>query len=278
MKNNGSRLWSVAVLAGGLFAVAAVAGCYTRLTTPKEAFNYLRGGQVIGSAVAKAILAPDYNAYMRSRGFDDPGERYQLRPGTRIHIKVYGHDIAETLNIRPDGIIDLPLIGDVRAEGKTIAALKEEISTRFSAFFVEPPQVILNTEVSEFGNEVQAGKVSVINPTGNQGVVNLTGDERLSQVLSAANALHTKSEWNEVAIIREGTAVKERYLIICDIEKLVRSGDLDQDVRMRNGDIVFIPFERNTLLEEFWATFEVLGQLTSNAETMTRYIDYVEGF
>ena len=130
------------------------------------------------------------------------------------------------------------------------------------------------------GSDVVGAMPGGETPTGAQGVVNLTGDEMLSEVLAEVGALHPKSEWNEVAIIRRGRgdATSERYLIIADIEKLIRYGDLEQDVAMRNGDVVFIPFEKNTLLEELFASVRVLGTLAQDANTVTSYIDFVEGF
>jgi polysaccharide export outer membrane protein len=254
------------------------AGCYTRLTTPKEAINYLSpGGEPVGPF---AIKAPDYNAFLRDQ--EEQGNlsesEYRLIPGTRVQIEVYGHGIEATVNIRPDGIIDLPLVGDVQAEGRTISQLKSEVSDRFKEFFVDPPQIILNTDVTENQDEVKAGDVSVINPTGRSGVVNLTGDEFLSQILADVRAFHPKAEWNEIAVIRRGRAIEERYVIVCDMEKLLRQADFDQDVKMRNGDIVFVPHEKNTILEEIVASFGVLSDFVSDADSITSYIERVEGY
>ncbi len=269
-----------AILAGAIAAIAAP-GCYTRLTTPKEAINYrFADGSVIQSQVARAILAPEYNRALDLLTADGKPEdaAYRLQPGTRIRVEVWGHGIQSTVNIRPDGFIDLPLIGDVAAEGRIIADLKKEISDRYKEFYIDPPQIVLNTDVTQEQDVVRAGEVSVINPSGRQGVVTLTGDEYLSQVLAQINALHPKSEWNEIAVIRRARTTNERYIVIADLEELLRSGDLAQDVKMRNGDIVFIPTEKNTLLEEFFATFAVTAGLISDADTITAYIERVEGY
>lgn len=272
----GSRytLWPTWVLA--CVSLASI-GCYTRLTTPKESFPYTDpNGQLIPSSVATAILAPAYNHVLMQKGVTS--FEYLLQPGTRVSVEVYGQGIAKTVNIRPDGKLDLPLIGDVVAAGRTISQLKEEVSTRYAEFFLAAPQILLNTETTDLADNVLGGDVSVINPTGRQGVVNLTGDERLSQVLASIGALHPKSEWNEIAVVREGRQTKERYLIVCDVERLVRYGDLDQDILMRNGDLVFVPFEKNTLLEEFFATFGVLSNLAEDLDTITRYVERLEGY
>lgn len=273
----GRRRSSSPMLLVGCLALLLVNGCYTRLTNPKETLVYTSpDGQLLKSSHATAIRAPAYNKVLKDKGIHS--FEYLLQAGTRITVDVYGHSITQTVNIRPDGKVDLPLVGDMDAAGKTIRDFKNDVSTAYAEFFVDAPQIILNTETTQLGDTVQGGDVSIINPTGPQGVVNLTGDERLSQVLASVSALHPKSEWNEIAIIREGRKVKERYLIICDIEQLVRYGDLDQDILMRNGDVVFVPYEKNTLLEELFATIGVLGQLSGDAATVTDYIERIEGY
>ncbi len=261
-----------------LFVCLAPAGCYTRLTTPKEAINYLAPD---GSPLSTfAVLAPAYNAYLKQKeaeGTPTAGA-YRLQPGTRIRVEVWGHGIASTLNIRPDGVVDLPLIGDVKAEGKTIAELKSEIAQRYQEFYVTAPQIILNTEVSELQDVVRAGDVSVLSATGASGVVNLTGDEYLSQVIAEVRGIRETAEWNEIAVIRKGLGTDERFVIVSDIERLLRNGEFEQDVRMRNGDIVFIPNEKNTLLQEIFASIGVFADLVSDANTITDYVDRVEAY
>ncbi|MEM7261175.1 MAG: polysaccharide biosynthesis/export family protein [Planctomycetota bacterium] len=262
-----------------LSLLAVLPGCYTRITNAKEALFYTNpDGTLPGSKSATMIFAHDYNAYLRSKEIDGAGP-YLIQPGTLISLEVYGHDIQETLTIRPDGVVDLPLVGEVQAAARTIKEFKEDISQKYATFFVDPPQVIVNTQVTDQDPRVRAGEVSIINPTGDQAVVNLTGDEYLTQALAGASALHPKSEWNQIVIIRRGLKERnERFLIVCDLEKLLRYGDLEQDIRLRNGDIVFVPHEKNTLAEEIYLTFRVLAELSGNFNAITSYIERIEGY
>ena len=174
--------------------------------------------------------------------------------------------------------MDLPLIGDVQAVDRTVFAFKSDISEQYRQYFVDPPQVIVNTETTEFGDRVQGGEVAVINPTGRQGVMTLTGDDRLSRVLARTEALQDKSEWEQIAVIRTGKATGDRYVIVCDIRRLVFFGDGDQDIQMRNGDIVFVPYEVDTWLEEFVETFSVMGFVAGDFQSITDFISTVEGY
>jgi protein involved in polysaccharide export with SLBB domain len=267
--------------AGAALLLLAPTGCWTRLTTPKESFLYEIGG------TAPIILAPQYQEELLKIEAKLGPQQYRMVVGTRITIEVYGHGVKEAVNIRPDGMIDLPLIGDVMAEGKSIPELKKEIAGLYKPFFQQEPQVILNTDRdSDLGGPgVRAGDVSVINPRGalgfgisGGGVVNITGDERLSQILAQVAGLSTEAEWRQIAVIRQRRDHKESVIILCDMERVIKYGDLRQDILMRNGDVVFIPIERHTVIQEIWATFSLVAQITGNANAVTDYVERIERY
>ena len=47
---------------------------------------------------------------------------------------------------------------------------------------------------------------------------------------------------------------------------------------MRNGDIVFVPHEQNTLLEEIFDTFSILAGHLRHHETIIDYIERLEAY
>ncbi len=264
-----------------MLLLLAPLGCWSRLTTPKESFLYQIGG------AAPVTTAPEYQEQLEKIEAKLGPVEYRMVVGTRITVEVYSHDIREVVNVRPDGMVDLPLIGDVKAEGKTIPELKKEIAALYKPYFQQEPQIIVNTDRdSDLGGpSVRAGDVSVINPQSNTGylgtgnhVVNITGDEHLSQILAATNSLNTRTEWRQIAVIRQRRDHKESIIILCDMERLLKFGDLSQDILMRNGDIVFIPIERNTLIQEIWATFSLVAQITGDANSITDYIERIERY
>jgi polysaccharide biosynthesis/export protein len=269
-----------------VFCLLVPVGCWTRLTTPKESFLYKSDEEEKEGQKAPVLTAPQYQAILKKIEEKDGPEQYRMVIGTRVNLEVYGHQIKESLNIRPDGIVDLPLIGDVKAEGKTIPELKKEISTLYKPFFQQEPQIILNTdrESDLIGLGGRAGEVAVINPKAGSGSgttsgrLTINGDEHLSQVLASVNGLTTEAEWRQIAVIRKSRDKKNSVIILCDMERFIKFGDLQQDVHMRNGDVVFIPVERHTAIQEIWATLGMVAVLTGNANTITDYIERLERY
>ena len=67
---------------------------------------------------------------------------YLIGPEDVVEVIVWKNgDLSRVVNVRPDGKISLPLIGDVQAAGYTATRLKEEIAERLNAYYKEPPQV-----------------------------------------------------------------------------------------------------------------------------------------
>ena len=275
-----------AILLLVLTLAPSLTGCWTRLTTPKESFLYQtpQGEAPETAAVARVFTAPQYQTELEKIEAKLGPQSYRMVVGTQVAVEVYGHGIKESLNIRPDGMIDLPLVGDVMAEGKTIPEFKKEVAGLYRPFYQQEPQIIINTQREHdlIGPGVRAGDVSVIGSQGStlggSGVVNITGDEHLSQILASSNGLNRDAEWRQVAIIRRSRDQKESAIIICDMERLIKNGDTRQDILMRNGDIVFVPVERHTLIQEIWLTLGLVAQLTGNVNTITDYVERVERY
>ena len=53
--------------------------------------------------------------------------------------------------VLPDGVISFPLLGLLKAEGKTVAQLKAEIEEKISQYVTEP---VLNVEVKQVNSMI----------------------------------------------------------------------------------------------------------------------------
>ncbi|UZE51950.1 polysaccharide export protein [Rhodopseudomonas sp. P2A-2r] len=72
---------------------------------------------------------------------------YKLDTGDRLRIVVYGQEgLTNTYAIDASGVIAMPLIGPVKARGKTAAGLATEISGRLRNGFIREPSVAVEIE------------------------------------------------------------------------------------------------------------------------------------
>jgi polysaccharide biosynthesis/export protein len=74
---------------------------------------------------------------------------YELDTGDKIRVTVYNEAaLSGEFNVKPDGTVSLPLIGNIQARGKTIEAVAKAAEARFGDGFLRSPQVA--AEVVEF--------------------------------------------------------------------------------------------------------------------------------
>jgi polysaccharide biosynthesis/export protein len=72
---------------------------------------------------------------------------YKLVVGDKLRVEVYRDEhMTQSLQIRPDGKITLPLVGDVVAAGKTPAALRDSLTTSLKEFITSPVVTVIVVE------------------------------------------------------------------------------------------------------------------------------------
>jgi len=75
---------------------------------------------------------------------DDEAAAYRLGVGDEVHIAVFGEDnLSGDYRIAPDGNISLPLAGNVKAAGLTIAGLQVSVADTLKKGFVLEPRVTI---------------------------------------------------------------------------------------------------------------------------------------
>lgn len=69
---------------------------------------------------------------------DPRGKEFQIGPLDQLQVTVWkNRDMSADVTVRPDGIITLPLIGDVKAAGRTPSELQKDIAKRLSDYLRE---------------------------------------------------------------------------------------------------------------------------------------------
>jgi polysaccharide export outer membrane protein len=124
------------------------------------------------------------------RAAPDEALPYSLGPGDKVFIHVADAEEFHTFGQRPtvidpDGDINLPLTGRIRAGGRTIKELETELTARLKRYLQEPKVTV---SIAEF----QSRPVSVFGAVDRPGVIQLQGPKTLWEAISLAGGL--KSE------------------------------------------------------------------------------------
>ena len=131
--------------------------------------------------------------------------------------------------VDPSGNVYVPLIGNVRAQGRTLDELRRELIKRFSAY-IKDPQIEVNVVAYRSQRVFVAGEVAT------PGVVPIT-DQPLTLVdaLSQVGGPTEEADFYDVRLTRNDTRVR------LNIDRLYFDGDTSINVLLQDGDVISVP-------------------------------------
>jgi len=135
--------------------------------------------------------------------------------------------------VRPDGKLALRLLGEVEVAGLTTQEIAEKLKAQLSRYYIEPEVVV---EISDYRSQ----NYYVFGEVGNPGARPFTGRDTLLDAL--ARARPTFLAWrSQIRVVRPGPNDDSRKTIVIDLDKMVRSGETDQNILLQPGDIIEVP-------------------------------------
>jgi|SRR5579859_35944 len=156
---------------------------------------------------------------------------YELGGGDIIQIDLVGRtDFGSHARISNDGTILLPLIGVVKASGRTVSELADQIRQALikGQFYSDP---VVRVEVVGISSRY----ATILGAVGNPGLMPLDRNYRLSEILARIGG-RTGGGADFVLLTHAAGGPTERY----SIAKLA-SASGDQDPIVQSGDKIFIP-------------------------------------
>src|SRR5690606_15537668 len=105
-------------------------------------------------------------------------------------------DFNREVRVNSSGMISLPLIGAVRAGGRTVQELEQEIATRLSEEYLQSPQV------SVFVKEFTSQRVTVEGAVNKPGIYPITGRTSLLQAIALSEGLNQLADPSSVIVFR----------------------------------------------------------------------------
>lgn len=156
---------------------------------------------------------------------------YRLGPLDVIEVSVFQvPELTKSVQINSSGLISLPLIGTVRAGGRTISEIEREIEQRLGEKYLESPQVsILVTEYT-------SQRITVEGAVNGPGIYPIAGRTTLLQAIALAKGPDRTADESGVMIFR--TTGNAREAAVFDLGA-IRSGDAPDPV-LKGGDVVVV--------------------------------------
>ncbi|MGJ3251808.1 MAG: SLBB domain-containing protein [Elainellaceae cyanobacterium] len=168
-------------------------------------------------------------------------QAYTLGAGDRLQIDVFQlTQYSGEFEILVDGMINLPVVGEVYVEGMTLEEATDAITATYSQI-LRRPMVTLSLVARR---SIQIGIAGEVNRPGSYTVA--LGDAEfptITQVLEQAGGIRMAADLSQVQVRRQN--VGSEQVITVNLQQLLRTGDLSTDIVLRDGDTVFIPTSTN---------------------------------
>jgi len=164
-------------------------------------------------------------------------EAYEIGVGDTITVHVWRNpELNQSIVVRPDGFISMPLMGDVEADGKRPEELAAEVGTALSEYIRTPEVSVMVTSPAskEFRNRLRiTGQVA--SP---QSVAFQPGMTVLDLVLMAGGVTDFAADGRAV-LHRQVDGEYKSYGL--DLGAIFTEGDMQTNHALQPGDVISVP-------------------------------------
>ncbi len=191
---------------------------------------------------------------------------YLVGPGDNIKVQLYGKDNNEyDLVINREGVIQFPELGPITVNGLTFAELRSLLISR-----IEQQMIGIQSNITM--GELRSIRIFVA------GDAYKPGSYTVSSLSTITQALFVSGGVNEIGSLRNIQLKRNGKLIgTMDLYDLLMRGDASGDLRLRSGDVVFIPSVGGLISVTGEVRRPAIYELKSN-EDMADVVQMAAGF
>lgn len=193
-------------------------------------FLALTGTAVWAQSSAKDTKKP----YASSGGSSAPssGPDYVIGPEDVLHISVWKEtDLTNTLPVRPDGKISMPLLDDVQAAGLTPMQLANSLTDKLKKYISDPRVTVVVTQMN-------SQKVYITGEVAHTGAMALTPNMTVLQAVASAGFTQFANTKGIYVLRTEGG--KQQKLPF-NYKQVVKGESMEQNVVLHPGDTIVVP-------------------------------------
>ncbi len=175
------------------------------------------------SATAKGTTAQDASI----------DSTYPIGPGDVLGISIWKDDaLTKDVVVLPDGLISFPLLGLIKAAGKTVAELRAELVENISLYVTDP---VLNVEVKQVNSMI----IYVVGRVNAPGRFSLNTNISALQALATAGGLNPFAKRDKIKILRQESG-KTRVFPF-NYDEIAEGRRLEENIELKRGDVIVVP-------------------------------------
>jgi len=142
-------------------------------------------------------------------------------------------DITRSVPVRSDGMISLPLVGEIQASGRTPHQLEIAITEKLKNYISEP-------EVTVIVQEIRSQKFNILGQVARPGSYPLTNSTTVLDAIAMAGGFKDFAKQKNVYVLRQNADGKESRLDF-NYKNVIKGKDAAQNIRLQPRDTIVIP-------------------------------------
>lgn len=156
---------------------------------------------------------------------------YRINVGDLISVSVWNQaNLSAEARVRPDGMVTLPLLGDIPVAGLTPPSCAAQVQRRLDGLVLEP-------KVTVSLREAKTPAVSVVGEVRQVGEYPLNGADNVVQILARAGGLTEFAQPDHIYVLRrEPKPLRVRFTY----NQLTQGIGRALSFRLRDGDILIV--------------------------------------
>ncbi len=203
----------LAIMTGLLLALMSTMLWAQDNTNGKDKKPYAPMG---GSKEAGAMAEPDYVI-----GADDV-----------LHISVWKEtDLTNTLPVRPDGKISMPLLDDVQAAGLTPMQLANSLTEKLKKFIADPRVTVVVTQMN-------SQRIYVLGEVTHTGAMTLTPNMTVLQAIASAGFTQFANT-KGIYVLRTEGGKQQKFPF--NYKQVVKGEAMNENIELKPGDTIVVP-------------------------------------
>jgi polysaccharide export outer membrane protein len=157
---------------------------------------------------------------------------YVIGPDDTLFVSVWKEpDLTNSLPVRADGMISMPLLNDVQAAGLTPMQLSASVSEKLKQFIADPHVTVVVTQMN-------SQRIYLTGEVTHSGATPLLPDMTVLQALAGAG-FSQFANTKGIYVLRTENGTQKRYPV--NYKKLVKGQAPEQNILLKPGDTIVVP-------------------------------------
>ena len=142
-------------------------------------------------------------------------------------------ELSRTVPVRPDGMISLPLVNDVKASGLTPMQLSVSLTEKLRKFMTDP-------QVTVIVQTINSRKIHIVGEVNRQGTYPMLPGMTVLQALSGAGGFTQYANTKKIYVLRQADNGRQDKIPF-NYKEVIQGKKAEQNIELKSGDTIVVP-------------------------------------